>query len=88
YMYRSSQADVRRNQFLGYFVAFGDFDHVILVDNLVTYSEDHPNLRYCWTYRFENVTGSADGNRVGDAPEDIPLSMTEPYSLQCVLDGW
>jgi len=38
YMYKSSDADVRNNQFLGYFMAFGNFDDVILMDNLVTYS--------------------------------------------------
>ena len=43
-MYKSSDADVRRNKFLGYFVAFSDFKNAVLVDNLVTYSEDHPNL--------------------------------------------
>ncbi len=88
YMYKSSQADVRRNQFLGYFVAFSEFINVILIDNLVTYSEDHPNLRYCWSYRFNDVTGFASGNRLGDDLEEIPLSKTEPYTLQCVLDGW
>ncbi|MBU1068206.1 right-handed parallel beta-helix repeat-containing protein [Myxococcota bacterium] len=88
YMYKSSQADVRRNQFLGYFVAFSEFDNVILMDNLVTYSEAHPNLRYCWSYRFDDVTGFASGNRLGDALEEIPLSKTKPYTLQCVLDGW
>ena len=88
YMYKSSQADVRRNQCLGYFMAFSEFTNVILIDNLVTYSEDHPNLRYCWSYRFNDVTGFASGNRLGDDLEEIPLSETEPYTLQCVLDGW
>jgi len=88
YMYKSSDADVRNNQFLGYFMAFGNFDDVILVDNLVTYSEDHPRLRYCWSYRFNNVTGFASGNYLGDKLEEIPLSETEPHTLQCVLDGW
>ncbi|MBN2722585.1 MAG: right-handed parallel beta-helix repeat-containing protein [Deltaproteobacteria bacterium] len=88
YMYKSSQADVRRNQFLGYFMAFSEFVNLILIDNLVTYSEDHPNLRYCWSYRFDDVTGFASGNRLGEDLEEIPLSETEPYTLQCVLDGW
>ncbi|MBU1238210.1 right-handed parallel beta-helix repeat-containing protein [Myxococcota bacterium] len=88
YMYKSSQADVRRNQFLGYFMAFSEFVNVILIDNLVTYSEDHPNLRYCWSYRFNDVTGFASGNLLGEDLEEIPLSETEPYTLQCVLDGW
>ncbi|SEL21945.1 parallel beta-helix repeat (two copies) [Aquimarina amphilecti] len=88
YMYKSSQADVRRNKFLGYFLAFSDFENAILIDNLVTYSEAHPNLRFCWSYRFENVTGVAEGNYLEDTLEEIPLSDIEPYSLQCVIDGW
>ena len=88
YMYKSSDADVRRNQFLGYFMAFSEFDNAILIDNLVTYSEAHPNLRFCWSYRFEEVRGFAEGNYLGDILEEIPLSHTEPYSLQCVIDGW
>lgn len=88
YMYKSSDADVRRNKFLGYFLAFSEFENAILVDNLVTYSEKHPKLRFCWSYRFKDVTGSASGNYLGDNPEEIPLSETEPYTLQCVLDGW
>ncbi|GAA3620728.1 right-handed parallel beta-helix repeat-containing protein [Flavivirga jejuensis] len=88
YMYDSSDADVRRNQFLGYFLAFSDFQNAILIDNLVTYSEEHTNLRYCWSYRFNNVTGLASGNYLGDNLEEIPLSETVPHTLQCVLDGW
>ena len=88
YMYDSSDADVRRNQFLGYFMAFSDFENVILEDNLVTYSEAHPSLRYCWSYRFKNVTGFASGNYLGDELQDLPLSETTPYTMQCVLDGW
>ncbi|AUP77364.1 right-handed parallel beta-helix repeat-containing protein [Flavivirga eckloniae] len=88
YMYKSSDADVRRNKFLGYFMAFSKFDNVILIDNLVTYSEEHPKLRYCWSYRFNDVTGFASGNYLGETLEDIPLSETTPHTLQCVLDGW
>ncbi len=88
YMYKSSDADVRRNKFLGYFLAFSEFENAILIDNLVTYSEKHPNLRFCWSYRFNDVTGSASGNYLGEKLEEIPLSETEPYTLQCVLDGW
>ncbi|WP_324027200.1 right-handed parallel beta-helix repeat-containing protein [Maribacter sp. BPC-D8] len=88
YMYKSSDADVRRNQFLGYFLAFSDFENVILVDNLVTYSETETNLRYCWSYRFKNATGYASGNYLGEELEELPLSETEPYTLQCVVDGW
>ncbi|WP_344929827.1 right-handed parallel beta-helix repeat-containing protein [Aquimarina addita] len=88
YMYKSADADVRRNKFYGYFLSFTEFDNAVLVDNLVTYSEDHPNLRFCWSYRFNDVTGFASGNYLGDNLEEIPLSETEPYTLQCVLDGW
>ena len=88
YMYKSSDADVRRNQFLGYFMAFSDFENVVLIDNLVTYSEEHTNLRYCWSYRFKEATGFASGNYLGDNLEELPLSETQPYTLQCVLDGW
>ena len=88
YMYNSTGADVRRNQCLGYFIAFTDFDNLILNDNLVTYSEEHTNLRYCWSYRFNNAKGTASGNYLGDNLEEITLSKTEPYTLQCVLDGW
>ena len=88
YMYKSADADVRRNKFYGYFVAFSEFDNVTLMDNLVTYSPDHPNLRFCWTYRFKETTGTASGNYLEEDLHEIPLSPTEPYSLQCVLDGW
>ncbi len=88
YMYKSSDADVRSNKFLGYFMAFSEFENAVLIDNLVTFSEEHPNLRFCWSYRFNDVTGAASGNFLGDNPEDIPLSETTPYTLQCVLDGW
>lgn len=88
YMYKSSGADVRRNKCLGYFISFSDFSKLILTDNLVTYSEAHPNLRYCWSYRFKNVTGVASGNYLGEQPEEIPLSENKPYTLQCVVDGW
>jgi len=88
YMYKSSDADVRRNKFYGYFMAFGKFKNAILIDNLVTYSEAHPKLRFCWSYRFDDVTGFASGNYLGDNVEELPLSETEPYTLQCVLDGW
>ena len=88
YMYKSADADVRRNKFYGYFAAFTDFENLTLIDNLVTYSEAHPNLRFCWSYRFNNAKGTASGNYLGDDLEEIPLSETEPYSLQCVIDGW
>ncbi len=88
YMYKSSDADVRRNKFLGYFMAFGDFENAIIIDNVVTYSEAHPNLRFCWSYRFKNVTGFASGNYLGDVLEELPLSETTPYTMQCVVDGW
>ncbi len=88
YMYKSAHADVRNNRYYGYFLAFSDFTNAVIVDNLVTYSAAHPNLRYCWSYRFKDVTGFAEGNYLGENLENIPLSETEPYSLQCVLDGW
>ncbi len=88
YMYKSSDADVRRNKFYGYFVAFSEFENAILIDNLVTFSEAHPKLRFCWSYRFNDVTGFASGNFLGDSPEELPLSETTPHTLQCVLDGW
>ncbi len=88
YMYKSADADVRNNKFLGYFVSFSEFENVILKDNLVTFSEEHPNLRFCWSYRFNDVKGIASGNFLGDQLEEIPLSETTPHTLQCVLDGW
>lgn len=88
YMYKSSHADVRRNKFYGYFASFSDFENVQLIDNLVTYSEEHPNLRFCWSYRFNNATGFASGNSLEDDHEELPLSKTTPHTLQCVLDGW
>lgn len=87
-MYNSSNADVRRNQFLGYFVSFSDFENVILVDNVVTYSKAHPNLRFCWSYRFKNATSYASGNYLGDGLEELPFYETKPYTMQCVLNGW
>ncbi|BHH84102.1 right-handed parallel beta-helix repeat-containing protein [Desulforhopalus sp. 52FAK] len=86
YMYKAEGADIRNNKFLGYFLALSHFKNVVLVDNLVTYSESGP--RYCWSYRFNNVTGFASGNYVEDQPANIPLSETIPHTLQCVLDGF
>ncbi len=88
YMYDSSDADIRRNRFLGYFAAFTDFEDVILIDNLVTYSEKHPKLRFCWSYRFSNATGLASGNYLGESSEELPLSLTEPYTMPCVVKGF
>ena len=88
YMYNSSDADIRKNRCLGYFMSFTDFTNLVLKDNLVTYSEEYPKLRYCWSYRFNNVTGTASGNYIGDNLEEIPLSENDPYILQCVVDGW
>ncbi|HEX9601817.1 MAG TPA: right-handed parallel beta-helix repeat-containing protein [Mariniflexile sp.] len=88
YMYNSSDADVRRNKFLGYFVAFSDFKNVTLVDNLLTYSEANPEKTYCRSYRFKNATGYASGNYIGDTLEELPLSESTPYTMKCVLDGW
>jgi len=88
YMYESSDADVRRNKFYGYFMSFSDFKNLTLIDNLVTYSEDHPKLRFCWSYRFKDAYGNASGNFLGENLEEIPLSETKPHTLQCVLDGW
>ena len=86
YMYRAEGADIRNNKFFGYFLSLSHFRNVVLVDNLVTYSDTGP--RYCWSYRFDNVTGSASGNYIEDTPANIPLSETRPHTLQCVLNGF
>ncbi|MBX2849267.1 MAG: right-handed parallel beta-helix repeat-containing protein [Acidiferrobacterales bacterium] len=86
YMYRAEGADIRNNKLYGYFLSLSHFTNVTLVDNLVTYSPDGP--RYCWSYRFNNVLGTASGNYIEDQPANIPLSEKVPHTLQCVLDGF
>lgn len=88
YMYKSSDADVRNNKFLGYFLAFSEFSNAVIKNNLVTFSDEHPDLRFCWSYRFNNVTGDASGNYLGSEIEEIPLHKRKPYTMQCVVDGW
>ena len=86
YMYRAEGADIRNNKFFGYFLSLSRFRNVVLVDNLVTYSENGP--RFCWSYRFDDVLGFASGNYIEDQPADIPLSETVPHTLSCVIAGF
>lgn len=90
YMYKSADADIRRNQFLGYFLALVDFKNATVIDN---HTSIHPDRRfYCWLYRFRNVTGTASGNTFSNeyvSPPTInksfplPLSNT-PWTSKCL----
>ncbi len=86
YMYRAEGADIRRNKFFGYFLALTDFRNAVLIDNLVTFSENGP--RFCWSYRFKNAYGIARGNFIEDRPANIPLSPNRPHTLDCVVRGF
>lgn len=86
YMYKAQGADIRNNKFYGYFLALSDFKDVVLINNLVTYSDTGP--RFCWSYRFDNVLGVASGNYIEESPANIPLSLTKPHTLDCVVRGF
>lgn len=86
YMYRAEGADIRRNKFFGYFLDLSYFTNAVLIDNVVTFHENGP--RYCWSYRFNQAYGFARGNRVGDKEVTIPLSTTQPHTLDCVVAGF
>ncbi len=77
YMYKSSDADIRRNKFLGYFLSLSDFNNATVIDNTVT-----SNL-YCWSYRIRNTTGKASGNTYNGKPVDLPLSNI-PWTTPCL----
>ncbi len=82
YMYRAEGADIRRNKFLGYFLALADFKNATVIDNTVT--RGPPGTpQYCWTYRIRNTTGIAYGNTQDGNPVNLPLSNT-PWTTQCL----
>jgi len=77
YMYRSADADIRNNQFLGYFLALNDFKNATVIGNTVTSS------LYCWSYRIRGVTGHANDNTYNGEAVKIPLSKT-PWTTPCL----
>ena len=89
YMYKSVDADIRRNKFFGYFLGLVDFENAVVVDNHV---EVFKNRDVCaWSYRFKNTTGTAAGNTFAtfSEPDDVnpyelPLDAQEPWSRPCL----
>jgi len=82
YMYKAEGADIRRNKFLGYFLALADFRNATVIDNIVT--RGPPGTpQYCWTYRIRNTTGNAAGNTADGREADLPLSNT-PWTSACL----
>ncbi len=82
YMYRAGDADIRRNKFLGYFLALADFRNATVIDNTVT-NGPPGTPQYCWTYRIRNTTGVASGNTTNGNDTSLPLSST-PWTTQCL----
>lgn len=82
YMYKANNADIRRNSFLGYFLALSDFTNATVVDNVVTRGPAG-TPQYCWTYRIRNTTGFASGNTWDGRPANLGLS-DEPWTSECL----
>ncbi len=77
YMYKSADADIRRNKFLDYFLSLSEFSNATVIDNVVT-----SNL-YCWSYRIRKTTGKASGNTYNGKSVNIPLSNV-PWTTPCL----
>ena len=77
YMYRSADADIRNNRFLGYFLALNEFRNATVINNEVTSS------LYCWSYRIRSTTGEARGNSYNGAAVTLPLS-SRPWTTPCL----
>lgn len=82
YMYKANNADIRRNKFLGYFLALADFQNATVIDNVVT-TGPPGTPQYCWTYRIRNTTGTASGNTFNGRDANLPLSNT-PWTSKCL----
>lgn len=82
YMYKANNADIRRNKFLGYFLALAEFRNATVIDNTVT-TGPPGTPQYCWTYRIRDTTGTSRGNTVNGRPANLPLSST-PWTTQCL----
>jgi len=82
YMYKAAGADIRRNKFLGYFLALADFKNATVIDNTVT-TGPPGTPQYCWTYRIRNTTGFAQGNTTNGRATNLPLSSA-PWTTQCL----
>ncbi len=83
YMYKSADADIRRNIWQGYFLALADFTNATVIDNQTSTSPVPSSPRYCWSYRIARTTGVASGNTHNDVPVDLPLSA-RPWTTQCL----
>ena len=82
YMYKANNADIRRNKFLGYFLALADFSNATVIDNTVT-TGPAGTPQYCWTFRIRNTTGVSRGNTFNGRDANLPLSNT-PWTSQCL----
>ena len=82
YMYNAGDADIRRNQFKGYFLALANVKNATVIDNEVTYGPPG-SPRYCWNYRIRETTGVAHGNTLEGEPFNLPLSSL-PWTSKCL----
>lgn len=83
YMYKSADADIRRNVWSGYFLALNEFDNAVVIDNQTSTHPDPGSPRYCWSYRIRQTTGRAEGNTHNGEPVVLPLSST-PWTTACL----
>jgi hypothetical protein len=83
YMYKSADADIRRNKWNGYFLALADFRNAVVIDNQTSTSPEPGSPRYCWSYRIRNTTGLASGNKHNGNGVNLPLS-SNPWTTPCL----
>ena len=88
YMYKSADADIRRNKFIGYFLGLVHFQNAVVVDNHVEVPKKRDVCN--WSYRFKNTTGKAMGNTYATnsepdnvEPYQIPLNEQQPWTRPC-----
>lgn len=73
YMYKGADLNFHDNHLINGRMAFTEMENLTLNDNKVEYNDLY------WSYRFEQVSGSASGNTLNGEPFDVPLS-SEPWS--------
>ncbi|RBP47082.1 right-handed parallel beta-helix repeat-containing protein [Arenicella xantha] len=83
YMYKSADADIRRNKWLGYFLALNEFDNATVIDNVTTTHTEPGSPSYCWSYRIRDTTGQAAGNTHNGVAVNLPLSNV-PWTTACL----
>ena len=87
-MYKSADADIRRNKFIGYFLGLVHFQNAVVVDNHVEVPKKRDVCN--WSYRFKNTTGKSMGNTYATnsepdnmEPYQIPLNEQQLWTRPC-----